>query len=214
MEGHPGEPVASRHRMRVRWPFHVMIAAVLSCAPKVVSAVTIDQVLAMSKAGVSDAVILEMIAREKTLVTIAPDRIIELRREGVSDAVIVALLKSGVPTEESLRAAADALPPPPVEPIVTVVGHGPQWPNVGHYRVHDRVYDPPAVVAVPVPVLVPTPYASLRRSARRDHPPALERTANPLLCIERMSSGASAFAPALTRVTECPSVMQRGYRER
>src|SRR6266540_4051189 len=122
-----GERVASEDIMRVRWPFHVMIAAALASFPAAVSAVTLDQVLAMSKAGVSDAVILEMIA---------PDQVIALRREGVSDAVMVALLKSGVPTEESLR--EDPGPPPPITPIVAFVGHTAQWPNVGRYRFSDR----------------------------------------------------------------------------
>jgi hypothetical protein len=192
--------------MRVRWPSHTIIAAALACFPAAVSAVTLDQVLAMSKAGVSDTVILEMIARDKTLVTIAPDQVIVLRREGVSDAVMVALLKSGVPTEESLR--EDPGPPPPVAPLVAFVGHSAQWPNVGRHRFYDS---PPAVVAVPVPVAVP--YAPSRRLMTRRPPErVLERTSNPLLCLERISVAGSAFAPPYSRIAECPAPMQR-YRE-
>jgi len=190
-----------------------MIAAALASFPAAVSAVTLDQVLAMSKAGVSDAVILEMIARDKTLVTIAPDQVIALRREGVSDAVMVALLKSGVPTEESLR--EDPGPPPPITPIVAFVGHTAQWPNVGRYRFSDRFYDSPRVIEVPVPVAVP--YAASRRLPRRQLERApervLERTSNPLMCLERISVAGSVFAPPFTRVAECPAPMQR-YRER
>lgn len=175
--------------------------------PALATAVTLDQVVQMSKAGVSDAVILEMIAREQTLVTIAPDQILALRRQGISDAVIVALLKSGVPAEESLR--AEPVPQTPVEPIVVVVGHGPDRPNASD---DFSAAVPPQVVVVPVPYGVP--YALPRAAHRPERRPErnLERTANPMLCVERVSISPSPFAPALTRVTECPPVMQRPPR--
>jgi len=69
----------------------------LTTIPALASAVTIDEVVKMSKAGVSDAVILEMIARDQTLVTVTPGGIVALRRQGISDAAIVASLKSGMP---------------------------------------------------------------------------------------------------------------------
>lgn len=186
--------------MRMRWPAQVFLVAALASVPALASAVTLDQVISLSKAGVSDAVILEMIARDRALVTIAPDQVVALRRQGISDAVIVALLKSGVPTEDSHR--AEQPPPPPVEPILVVVGHGPDRPNA-----RNDVYaaPPPEVVVVPVPYAVPHAAHRAERRPERN----LERTANPMLCIERVSSSPFSFGPALTRVTECPAVMQR-----
>jgi hypothetical protein len=62
-----------------------------------------------------------------------------------------------------------------------------------------------------VPVPVPVPYLAPRSGRRAPRGPGggyLEHTANPLLCVERVSTGMSPFSPALTRVTECPPQMQ------
>ncbi len=190
--------------MPVRLSAQILLIATLALIPALASAVTVDQVVKMSKAGVSDAVILEVIAREHMLVTIAPDQIVALRRQGISDTVIVALLKSGVPTEESLR--AEPLPQTPVEPIVVVVGHGPDRPNASN---DFYAAPPPQVVVVPVPYGVPSGVPGPGHRAERRPERNLERTANPMLCVERVSISPSPFAPALTRVTECPAVMQR-----
>ena len=194
--------------MPFRWSAQVILIGTFALMPALASGVTVDQVVKMSKAGVSDAVIIEMIAREQTLVTMDPDQIMDLRRQGISDTVIVALLKSGVPAEESLR--AEPLPQTPVEPIVVVVGHGPDRPNASNDFY--GAAPPPQVVVVPVPYGVPfaTPRAVHRPERRPER--NLERTANPMLCVERVSNSPSPFAPALTRVTECPAVMQRSPR--
>ena len=188
--------------MRKRRAFQVLIVVAITCAPAVTSAVTINQVVAMSKAGVSDTVILETIARDNTLLTITPEQIVTLRLQGLSDAIVVALLKSGMRGDDSAHQAE--LPLQPVDPIVAVVGHYADRPNA---QVDDCVAHSTQFIAVPVPV----PYAvsPVQRRRARVRERAVEQTANPLLCIERISSGASAFAPALTRITECPPVMQR-----
>jgi hypothetical protein len=194
--------------MHKRRALLVLIVVAAVCAPVVTSAVTLNQVVAMSKAGVSDAVILETIARDNTLLTITPEQVVTLRRDGLSDAVVLALLKSGMREENSPR--AEVVPLQPSGPILVVVGHDPDRPNAPRRSrtspVDDCIVGPPQFIAVPVPV----PYAVDRFPSRRSRvpEPVLERTANPLLCVERVSSGASAFAPALTRVTECPAVMQ------
>jgi hypothetical protein len=194
--------------MRASWPHPLLLLALLATVPATLSAVTLDQVVAMSKAGVSDTVILEMIARDNALVTVAPDQVVTLQRAGVSEAVILALLKSGLP-DEPPRTPVDSAPPLPTVPTVAFVGHGPDRPNA---TVLD-ISAPPRVVVVPVPV----PYAVERAPRRRARavevspPPLPERTANPMLCVERVSVSPSPFAPALTRVTECPAIMQQRY---
>jgi hypothetical protein len=97
-----------------------------------------------------------------------------------------------------------------VEPILVVVGHGPDRPNAGpHYP---GAAPPPQVVVVPSPYAIPSTIG--RGARRRERVPErnLERTANPMLCVERVSISPSPFAHALTRVSECPAVMQRSAR--
>jgi hypothetical protein len=74
--------------------------------PAPASAVTLDQVVALARAGVTDAVILALIDRDKTIFSIEPEQIVALRDAGVSEPVILAMLKSG--REEGERAAQAA----------------------------------------------------------------------------------------------------------
>ena len=76
-------------------------ALVLGClvvgllAPRAASAITIDQVLSLAKAGVTDTVILALIDRDRTVFAIEPEQIVSLQRDGLSERVILAMLKSG-----------------------------------------------------------------------------------------------------------------------
>jgi hypothetical protein len=74
----------------------------------------------------------------------------------------------------------------------------------------------PPPVFVPVPILVPVPQVTPHagRRARLQPEQYLERTANPQLCVERVPLGPSPFSAALTRVTECPAVVQRSRNSR
>ena len=107
-------------------------------APSAASAVTLDEIMGMARAGVTDAIILALIDRDKTVFAIEPEQIVKLQHEGLSEAVILALLKSG--REEGDQAArADAaanadwiMASMPTEPLLVVVGHGPDRPNVAH----------------------------------------------------------------------------------
>jgi hypothetical protein len=87
----------------------ILLAAVVTAsvlAPTTASAVTIDQIVALSRAGVTDAVILALIDRDKTIFTIEPEQLVSLKSAGVSEPVILAMLKSG--REEGDRAAQAA----------------------------------------------------------------------------------------------------------
>jgi len=191
------------------------------CVPATASAVTIDEVVALSKSGVSEQVIVAMIERDQTLYTLSPALIMKLQRDGLSDTILLALIKSGRPNEPPPPAstAGPAAAPVPPPPAIAVVGHGPLVPNTTEPDVMtaDVTEAPPVPVPppifVPVPIVVPVP-AINPHAARRSHQQPeqyLERTANPLLCVERVPLGPSPFAAALTRVTECPAAGQR-YR--
>ena len=190
----------------------------LGCVPAAASAVTIDEVVALSKSGVSEQVIVAVIERDQTLFTLTPAQIMKLQRDGLSDRVLLALIKSGRPNEPppppSPVAPVEAPVPPP--PAIAVVGQGPQLPNAPDPELiaagaTEAPLPVPPPVFVPFPIIVPVPPVK-GHAGRRSHPQPeqfLERTANPLLCVQRVPLGPSPFSAALTRVSECPAVMQQ-----
>ena len=185
----------------------IIVAGVL--APSAASAVTLDEILAMARAGVTDAIILALIDRDKTVFAIEPDRIVKLQEEGLSEAVILALLKSG--REEGDQAArADAavnadwiMASMPTEPLVVVVGHGPDRPNVAH---PDGFYSsPPAYFPGFGAEYAPSFSGPRRLSGRR--PSGTARFDVPRqLCVAQVTGPRST--KALSYITECPQVMQ------
>ena len=204
----------------MRW--FLLVLALAACAPAPASAVTLAEVVALSKAGVSEPVILALIERDQTLFSMSPDQLVKLQREGLSDTILLALLKSGRPGEVSLPQspvafAASQPPAPPPPPAVVIVGHDPEYPNTRSADVTLATDAPPAQAPLVVPVFVPVPHLvphSARRLPRGPGGGYLEHTVNPLLCVERVSTGMSPFSPALTRVTECPPQMQRSQNNR
>ncbi len=107
----------------------IPLLVALLLVPAIAPALTLQEVVILSKAGVSDAVLLAMIERDRTIFAIDADQLLTLRREGVSEPVVLAMLKSG----RGEPAAAPAAPlGPPEEPILVMVGHGPDRPNTYH----------------------------------------------------------------------------------
>jgi hypothetical protein len=133
------------------------LLAVVALAAGRAEAVTIRDVIELSKAGLSEQVLLALIEVDRSVFAIDTATIKQLKEAGVTDPVIVALIKSGrarapepvpapIPTDE---------PEPRREPQVVVIDH------------HDA--PAPAPVAVPYPVAVPVYLNSpLGRFDRRD----------------------------------------------
>lgn len=202
-----GQHVALRGVMRamIRRALVLGLIAVGLLVPSTASAVTIDQVVALAKAGVTDVVILALIDRDRTVFAIEPEQIVTLQRDGLSEGVILAMLKSGrAEGDQAARAdaaynsaaIASALA---TEPLTVMVGHGPDRPNTPHI---DGFYSgSPAYGFAPAPYYAPsfryraTPSFSSHRS-----------TEQRALCYAQVSGPRSA-AP-LSFVTECPAVMQ------
>src|SRR2546430_6041461 len=98
---------------------------------------TLFRSVSLSRAGVTDAVILALIDRDKTIFTIEPEQLIALKSQ-VSEAVILAMLKSGRDEgERAAQAASDLnagfiMSSLSAAPDVVVVGHGPDVPNGGY----------------------------------------------------------------------------------
>jgi len=137
----------------------LLLVVVAAVVPARAAAVTVDDVVSLSRAGVTDAVILALIDRDKTIFTIEPEQLIALKSQ-VSEAVILAMLKSGRDEgERAAQAASDlnagfimsSLSP---APDVVVVGHGPDVPNGGYGGYSNGIYGVP-----PVAGLITVPYA-------------------------------------------------------
>ena len=203
--------------MRVTAPLVLLLLFVLT--PRPASAVTVDQIVALSKAGVTDAVILALIERDHTILAIEPDQLVALKRDGVSEAVIIAMLKSGrAEGEEAARAESEyrdatiaaSLSP---YPETIIVGHGPDRPNTSY-----RDWSRPRIVspAWSAPYAVPYqgPYAPAYESFAVSAAPIHDRVPVPAraLCYAQVTSGPARSANALTYVTECPPVMQRALK--
>jgi hypothetical protein len=179
-------------------------AAVLGCmsilllAPRVAYAITMDQVLALAKSGVTDTVILALIDRDRTVFAIEPEQIVTLQRDGLSETVILAMLRSGR-AEGDQAARADAANTSTwiasaltTEPVSITVGHGPDRPNTPHV---DGFYSgPPASYFGPV-FRYRAPSLGTRRSSE---PPAL--------CYAQISTRQTVNQAPF--VTECPAIMQ------
>lgn len=106
-------------------------------------AVTIRDIIELSKAGLGDSVLLALIEVDRSVFAIDAATIKKLKDAGVSEVVIVAMIRSGRETPEPPPAPIEPQDPPPApEPKVIVIDH------------HDS---PPAPVVVPVavPVYVP-----------------------------------------------------------
>jgi len=190
----------------------LLVLGFLMCAtlaPRTASAITLDQVLALSKAGVTDTVILALIDRDRTVFAIEPEQITTLQRDGLSEKVILAMLKSG--RDEGEQAArSDAASNAAwiasnlaTEPQTIIVGHGPDRPNTPHL---DGFYSGP-----PVAGFAAVPYSGPTFRYRKPQPLTSRRSTEPrALCYARISAGATANQ--LPFVTFCPEAMQPGRR--
>ena len=69
-----------------------LVVAVLLLAPATVRAVTVDDIIAMSKSGVGDSVLIALIDADQTVFHLTPGQIVELKRAGVSDHVVVKMI--------------------------------------------------------------------------------------------------------------------------
>ena len=182
--------------MRATFPVGLAVL-LLTLASSAASAVTRDEIVRLSKSGVSDEVILALVDRDKTIFTISPDDLVALKSEGVSEAVVLAMLKSGREEGEAAfayqaaQAASERAAALWLAPNVVVIGHGPDRPNTG-YR------DGQHVSPRPWP-LYDTPWSALSGA----FVPAIR----PSLCVAHVAAR-PGFA-AFKYVTECPPQLPR-----
>src|SRR5438093_7231117 len=96
---------------------------------------------------------LAMIDRDKTIFPIDANQVIALKRDGVSEKIVIALLKSGRQEPPPGPAASPSVTSfVPNEPMLVMVGHGPDRPNTYHnFDTLDFVGSPVFVYPAPGP---------------------------------------------------------------
>ena len=109
-----------------------LIVALLLFAPATVRAVTVDDIIALSKSGVAESVLIALIDADQTVFNLTPQQIADLKRSGVSDDVVVKMLGTARDFRERLRALA-AQTPTETAPEVLVIGDKPAAPEPTHY---------------------------------------------------------------------------------
>ena len=141
------------------------ILTVLAMSAIRAEAITIRDVIELSKAGLSDPVLLALIEVDRGVFSIDPATLRQLKNGGVSDTVIVAMIRSGR-TPPAVDAAAAPVPvtdPDPAprdrEPQVIVIDHHDAPPVAAPY---------PVAVPVYVPVQTNSGFSNFRNFDRRE----------------------------------------------
>lgn len=122
----------------------VLVAAALGVARRA-DAVTIEDIIGLTRAGLSDEVLVALVETDGTVFTLTPAQLIELKKAGVSERVMVSMLWQGrTPIPDSNTASEtsvtqDVIPGPPSYPYPPPVAA-------------------PEATVVVVPTVVPWPY--------------------------------------------------------
>lgn len=111
-------------------------------------ALTIRDVIELSKAGLGDSVLLALIEVDRSIFAIDTATIRKLKEAGISDVVIVAMIRSGRETPPPAPVQMTD-PPPAPEPQVIVIDHHDAAPQ----QQAQPVYQVPVAVPVYVPVV-------------------------------------------------------------
>ena len=137
----------------------------LALPPTAASAVTVPEIVALAKAGVSEEVLVAMIDRDKAIFALDAGQVIALKHDGVSEKIVIAMLKSGR-EEPRQTASAGAASCAATEPLLITVGHGPERPNTYHDidKLGGFVYPPQWPIIYQAPYVVGIPAAPSPRT--------------------------------------------------
>jgi hypothetical protein len=97
------------------------VVAVLLLAPAQARAVTVEDIVALSKAGVADSVLIAVIDADQTVFDLTPQQIVDLTRAGVSNTVVVKMV--GTARE------FDGRQPREEPPTLVIIGERPPSPE-------------------------------------------------------------------------------------
>ena len=139
-----------------------ILALGLLCLPVTADAVTVRDIIELTKAGLSDDIITALIDADRTMFTLDADQIVELKRAGVTPVVLLKMVRSRREFEPSVETPVAYEPPPVAQdeppPQIVVIGAQPEPPP------------PPAVM---VPYYVPVPIWGTRSWHRSVSSPAM-----------------------------------------
>jgi hypothetical protein len=90
----------------------LLFLAVILLIPASASAVTVHDIIALTKAGLADDILVELIDSDRTVFTLDKEQILELKKAGVSKAVLLKMLR----TRREFQA-----PSPEAAPVTTEV---------------------------------------------------------------------------------------------
>jgi hypothetical protein len=136
----------------MRWIAPPLLALVfVTLLPLPASAVTVRDVVELTRAGVGEAVLLALIEVDRSIFPIDAATIKELKSSGVSERVILAMVRSGrevAPVEQPVPVPVE--PPEAPQPQVVIIDH----------------HDAPEIREVPVAVPVYIPVATRATHSR------------------------------------------------
>jgi hypothetical protein len=127
-----------------------LLTVVVVLTPARAAAVTLQEIIELTRAGVSDEVLIALIEVDRRVFPVDPETLSKLKKAGVSERVMVAIVKSGrTPIPEPV--VSEAAPRVPADPQVIVVER-----------------EPPVVREVVVPVPVYVAVGTRSRTRHRD----------------------------------------------
>jgi hypothetical protein len=135
----------------------VLAALLVLSVPGVARAVTLDDIIALTKAGVSADIIVAVIDADRTIFSLNTAEIVLLRKAGVPNSVIVKMLGTA-------REFVEEVPPPLIvgmdPPSAPVESPSPAYVTPAFVPVVPYFVVPYPVYVAPVAPVVPTPPAA------------------------------------------------------
>jgi hypothetical protein len=133
-------------------PRALLLASIIVCGPSVAAAVTVEEIVALSKAGLPDEVLTALIDADRTMFGLSAEQIISLKDAGVSSAVLLKMLASRREFEPPPPGATAGTETSTAQEVsrshLLIVGSHPQLPRS----------QPAAAVTVPYYYVPFTPY--------------------------------------------------------
>ena len=140
----------------------LVVVALLILLPVRADALTVRDILELTRAGLGDEILLALIDVDRSVFPIDAVTLKRLKDAGVSERVIVAMIRSARMPDPLPEQVAVVAPPPAPEPQVIVIEH----------------HDPPQIREVPVAVPVYVPYVRgpfVRRGTQQAYRPRFLR---------------------------------------
>jgi hypothetical protein len=165
----------------------LVVGMLLLFAPGNARAVTLDDIVALSKAGVADSVLIAVIDADQTVFNLSPQQIIDLKRAGVADSVVTRMVLSARDFEGSR--------PGDEPPSVVIIGEKPPEP----------VPPAPPSVTVVAPLFLPVPVNEHRRHTGPSHhetpqpPPQPDHRSDRLIDNGRVDDNAASHTAVCVR---------------